>query len=208
MVGAFHQHTATATGGVIHAVARLRVNQLNHQLHHGLWRIELAAFLTGVVGKLLDQILVGIAQHVSLIQVVIAQLVLVKMTQQALQGRIRQHSFVTVLRSGQYVLQFRVIGLDSRERLVQGFTNILSARYQIEPARTDRELAPFVLYLLLGIAIAQAFVLHQLGYTLIEHVVVTLKEEQAEDVVLEVRGVDGTAQNVRRFPEPGLQRFE
>ncbi|MNG37067.1 hypothetical protein D3C84_1242990 [compost metagenome] len=63
----------------------LRVNQLNHQLHHGLWRVELAAFFTGVVGKLLDQILVGIAQHVGLVQVGIAQLVLVEVAQQPLQ---------------------------------------------------------------------------------------------------------------------------
>ncbi|MDT4880258.1 hypothetical protein FQZ97_1159940 [compost metagenome] len=106
------------------------------------------------------------------------------------------------------MLQFRVVGLDGRESLIEGFTNILGARYQIEPTGTNREFAPFILNLILSIAKAQAFVLHQLGNALFEHIVVTFEEEQAEDVVLEVGGVDGTAQDVGGLPEPGLQRFE
>ena len=43
---------------------------------------------------------------------------------------------------------------------------------------------------------------------LLEHVVEALEEQQAEDVVLEVRRVDGAAQDVGGLPEPGFEGVE
>lgn len=154
MVCTLYQHAATAAGGIVYAMARPWVDQLNNQLHHRFGRIELATLFTSVVGKLLDQILVSIAQHVGLVQVIIAQLVLVKVTQQPLQGGISQHALVTVLCSSQYVLQLSIISLDGRECLIQGLTDIFGARDEIEPPGTYGEFSPFVLDLILSIAIA------------------------------------------------------
>jgi hypothetical protein len=47
--------------------------QLDDQLDHLLGGVELAALLAGVVGELLDQVLVGAAEHVGLGEVGVAQ---------------------------------------------------------------------------------------------------------------------------------------
>ena len=59
---------------------RLRVDEFDNQLHHSLGRIKLSALLTGVVGKLLDEVLVGVTQHISLVQVGVTEFVLVEVT--------------------------------------------------------------------------------------------------------------------------------
>ena len=202
VVGTFHQHAATAAGGVVHAVAGLRVDEFHDQLHDGLGRVELPTLLTGIVSELLDEVLVGVTQHVRLVQVGIAQLVLVEVTQQALQGGVRQHALVTVLGGGEYVLQFGVVRFDGGECLVQRLSDALGPGNQVRPPGRAGEVPPLVFDLFLGLCRAQALGLHQLGNTLLEHIVEALEEQQAEDVVLEVRRVDRAAQDVGRLPEP------
>ena len=58
------QHAARARGRVIDALARLRVEHLHHQMHQCAVGVELLRRVAAVVGKLLDQILVGDAQFI------------------------------------------------------------------------------------------------------------------------------------------------
>ena len=188
--------------GVVHTVAGLRVDEFHHELHHRFGRIELSALLTGIVGKLLDEVLVGVTQHVRLVEVGIAQLVLVEVAQQPLQGGVGQHALVTVLGGGQYVLQFGVVRFDGGECLVQRLADVLGPGNQLRPPGRAGEVPPLVFDLFLSLCRAQALGLHQLGNTLHEHIVEALEEQQAEDVVFEVRRVDRAAQDVGLLPEP------
>jgi hypothetical protein len=128
--------------------------------------------------------------------------------QQALQRGVGQHALVAVLRGGQHMLQLGVVGLDVREGLVQRFADVLGACDQAGPAGIGREDAPLGLHLHGGFLLAELFVLLQLTDALLEHVVEALEEQQAEDVVLEVRRVDGAAQDVGGLPEPGFEGVE
>ena len=205
MVGAFDQHAAAAAGWVVHAVAGLGVDQLHHQLHHGFGGVELAALFAGIVGKLLDEVFVGITQHVGFVEVGIAQAVLVEVAQQALQGRITEDAFVAVLGGGEHVLQLGVVGFDGGEGFVQRLANGLGAGDQAGPAGIRRERAPFVLHLVFSLRFGQVFVFFGGKNAFVKHVVEALQKEQAEDVVFEIGRVDGAAQNVGGLPEPALQ---
>lgn len=126
------------------------------------------------------------------------------MAQQALQGGVGQHALVAVLGGGEHVLQFGVVRLDGGEGLVQCLANVLGACNQVGPASAQRELAPLVLHFVERIRFAETFFLHQVTDAFFEHVIETLEEQQAEDVVLEVGGVDGAAQDVGGLPEPAF----
>ena len=58
------------------AILFLGVDEAHHQLHDGAGRVELAALLAGRVGKVTDQVLVGGAQQVGELEVVVAEPVL------------------------------------------------------------------------------------------------------------------------------------
>ncbi len=56
------QHAAGAAGRVIDALARLGVEHLHHQMHQRAVGVELLRRVAAVVGKLLDQVFIGVAQ--------------------------------------------------------------------------------------------------------------------------------------------------
>jgi hypothetical protein len=56
VVRALDQHAAAAAGRVVHAVTRVRVNQFDHQLHHGFGRMELTALFASIIGELFNQV--------------------------------------------------------------------------------------------------------------------------------------------------------
>ncbi len=58
------QHAAGAAGGVVDALAGLGCEHLHHQMHHGAVGVELLGRVAAVVGELLDQELVAVAQLV------------------------------------------------------------------------------------------------------------------------------------------------
>ena len=65
MLDRAEQHAAGAAGRVVDALARLRIEQLDHHPHDAARRVELARLLPpGDVGELADQVLVGVAQDV------------------------------------------------------------------------------------------------------------------------------------------------
>ena len=122
------------------------------------------------------RLLVGITEHVGLIQVGIAKLVLVEVAQQPLQGAIRQHALVTVLSGSKHVLQFGVVGFDGGEGFIQRLANIFGTGNQIKPAGTQREATPLIFNLFLRSRIAKPIGLDQLSNTLIEYIVEALKK--------------------------------
>ena len=73
VVGALDQHAAGAGGRVADAHPLARGEQFNDQFDHHPWRVELAALLACVVGKLLDQVFVGPAEEVGLGHAVVAE---------------------------------------------------------------------------------------------------------------------------------------
>ena len=58
------QHAAGAAGGVVDALAWLRLEHLGHQVDDGAVGVELGGGVAGVVGEFLDEILVALAQLV------------------------------------------------------------------------------------------------------------------------------------------------
>ena len=79
------QHAARPRAWVIdrHALARLR--PVHHHPHHRPGGVELAALLAGGVGELADQVLIGRAEQVGELEVLVAQPVLVEMGDQVAQ---------------------------------------------------------------------------------------------------------------------------
>ena len=59
MRDAGEQHAAGAAGGVVDGLARLRLEHLGHQVDDGAVGVELGGGVAGVVGELLDQVLVA-----------------------------------------------------------------------------------------------------------------------------------------------------
>ena len=59
------QHPAGACGGIADAHALVRSEQFDYQADHGTGSVELTAFPAGVVGELVDQILVGVSQDIA-----------------------------------------------------------------------------------------------------------------------------------------------
>ena len=67
------EKAAGAGGGVVDLVACFRFGELHQQAHHFRRRVELAALLAGAVGEVFDEVLVGCAQQVGELEVVVDQ---------------------------------------------------------------------------------------------------------------------------------------
>ena len=59
------------TVGVVNRVASLRLGELDEQANDLARRIELATFLTGAIGEVLDEVFVGGAEQVGELEVVV-----------------------------------------------------------------------------------------------------------------------------------------
>ena len=66
MVDGFQEHPARAAIQIVNRLSGLRVEHVNHQPHDRAWRIKLSGFLIRRVGKLLDQVLISLAEYVGL----------------------------------------------------------------------------------------------------------------------------------------------
>lgn len=59
-----NQHTAATTCRIIDRLAGLRIKDTDQQTYHAARRVELARFLLALIGKLLEQYLLGITHKV------------------------------------------------------------------------------------------------------------------------------------------------
>ena len=129
VVGALDQHAAGAGGRVADAHPLGGSEQFNDQFDHHPWRVELAALLASVVGKLLDQVFVGPAEEVGLGHAVVAKRDLGEVLDQA-----REHGvavltvpelpLVVVVDARQYAFERAVFFFQPRTGYVQGLADV------------------------------------------------------------------------------------
>ena len=129
VVGAFDQHAAGAGGGVADAHPFARRQQLHDEPDHHPRRVELAALLAGVVGELLDQVLVGAAEEVGLGHAVVAERDSGEVPDEAREhgvavAGVAELAFVVVVDAGEDAFQRAVLLLQRRARLVQGLPDV------------------------------------------------------------------------------------
>ena len=127
------------------------------------------------------------------------------MVQQVAEQRIRQTVFVRPLGVAEGSIERLLVGLlNLAERALQRLADVARAVAHVTPCASFGNLEPVVLGEPgeLGIAI-------RLGEGILEFLVVhigdTLEEQQREDVGLEVRSIDRSAQYVGGLPKMGLQ---
>jgi hypothetical protein len=114
------QHAAGAAGGVIDGLAGLHVEHLGHEVDDGAVRVELGGGVAGVVGELLDEILVALAQLV-LGQVGDGEFQRGEVLDEVAQHGIGQAVFVRPLRIAKDAEELvGVGGLDGPHGLLQG----------------------------------------------------------------------------------------
>jgi hypothetical protein len=177
------------------------------QLDHLLRRVKLAALLAGVVGELLDQVFVGAPQQVGLGQVRVAQVHAREMLNQARQdvvavAVVAQLALVVVVDTREHAFQGLGVGVfQGRARLVQGLADVGRRLLQLGPAGLLRhEEIVLVGIFRVGVAVA----LEGLAF-LLEAIRQALEEQQAQDVVLVVAGIDAAAKDVGRGPQVAFQ---
>ena len=139
VVRALDEHAARAGGGVADAHALCRREQLDDELDDHARRVELAALLAGVVGELLDEVLVGAAEEVGLGHAVVAQRDLGEVLDEAREHgvavlRVAELPLVVVVDAGEHALQGRVLILQGRARLVQRLADVRGGLLDVAPA--------------------------------------------------------------------------
>ena len=133
VVDGLQQHAAGAAGGVVDGFAFLRVEDVDHQPHHGARRVELARLLVGGVGELLDQVFVGLAEDVGLCRL-IAEVDAREMLDEVAQQRVGQAVLVGPLGIAEDAVEgFRVGLLDAAHGLLQRLADIGGHRAHIVP---------------------------------------------------------------------------
>ena len=88
VLGGIDEHAAGAEGRVTDAHPLLGLQQFDNEPNHGARGVKLATLLTGIVGELVDEVLVGIPQDVAgprsfLLQVLVPQVKGVEVVEQA-----------------------------------------------------------------------------------------------------------------------------
>ena len=209
VVGALDQHAAGAGGRIADAHPLGRRQQLDDQLDDHPRRVELAALLAGIVGELLDQVLVGAAEQVRLCHAVVAERDLGEVLDQA-----RKHGvavpgvaelpFVVVVDAGEDSFEPGVLFLKRRARLVQRLSDVRGRLLDCIPPRPAGHIE-----LVFVRVVPRDLLGHPVGdepfRLLLEPVRQPLQEEQTEDVGLVVTAVDRPAQDVGRGPKVLLE---
>ena len=208
-VGALDQHAAGAGGRVADAHAFGRRQQLDDEPDDHPRRVELAPLLAGVVGELLDQVLVGAAEKVGLGHAVVAERDLREVLDETREhgvavAGVAEPALVVVVDAGEDAFQRRVLLLERRARLVQGLADVVGRPLDGPPPRPVRH-EELVLVRVGPRDIFWLSLRDQLLRLLLEPVRQPLQEEQAEDVGLVVAAVDRPAQDVRGRPEVLLE---
>ena len=137
------QHAAGAGGRVADAHSFGRRQQLDDELDDHPRRVELAALLAGVVGELLDEVLVGAAEEVGLGHAVVAQRDLREVLDEACEHgvavlRVAELPLVVVVDAGENALQRGVLLLQRRARLVQRLPDVGGRPLDSVPPRPVR----------------------------------------------------------------------
>ena len=215
VLGGVDEHPAGAGRGVADAHALLRLQQLHDEAHHRARRVELAALLPGVVGELVDEVLVGVAQDVApagrvLPEVLVAQVKAAEVGEQAADdalpvGGAAQLLLVVPVGARQDAVQPGCVGLlDGVAGDVERLAQVHRRPNQRRPAHRLRD-EELVLVAVGERDLAATPEADRVLHLLVEAVREALEEENGEDVVLVVGRVDLPAQDVRGLPQFRLE---
>ena len=200
MGDAGEQHAAGAAGGIIDGLAGLHVEHLGHEVDDGAVRVELGGGVAGVVGELLDEILVALAQLV-LGQVGDGEFQRGEVLDEVAQHGIGQAVLVRPLRITKDAEELVGIrGLDGPHGLLQAPAHIPADLPNLPPMRVRRHLEAVVLREQRKVLIPAR--LPQRGdRLLIEDIAQPLVEQQRKDELLVVARVNRPPQEHGGSPE-------
>ena len=208
MVAGVDQHAARTRTRIVDAHTFLGVDETHHQLHDGAGRVELAALLAGRVSKVTDQVLVGGAEQVGKLEVVVAEPVLGEVVDEVPPLLVRNGSVtdppieVDVL---QHPLQRGIALLKTGKSPVQPVAHLIvnvfvkvrpaGLGWYEEPGRVEIRVVGSLLGGLFRTAPCD-LVLDDQPPLLLENIASPLQEQSTEDVLLELRSVHLPPQDV------------
>jgi hypothetical protein len=205
-----HEHAGRAAAGVVDA-ALVGFEHLDQQPHDAARREELAAELALGLGELAEEVLVDAAERVARLGAVALEADVGDQVDEALHLLGRDAAAGVVTR--QLALEVRVVALDGEDGVVDQRRDVGARGLVLEvgPARLGRNPEDPLGGVLVAV-FQQAFELRAsdfVGFEFglefraagLERVGDVLQEEQAEDDVLVLGGVDLPAQGVGRLPE-------
>jgi len=213
------EHAAGTDAGVVDAHPGLRLEQADHQSHHLAGGVELAALLARRVGKVLDQVLVGRAEHVGELEILVAQADAAEMLDQRPQRLVVEAGAAAHLAGETDVIEHALEGAVILLQRAQGFVELVADLLvhlvaQVGPAGAFRHVegvgvVGFALGALAGLVLAapvdRHLLLHDRLVAGLEDVGGALEEEHAKDVLLVFGGVHLAAQDVGRGEEVAFE---
>ena len=138
------EHAAGPAGGVVNPLASLGFEHLRHQVHQGAVGVKLLRGVAAVVGELLDEVLVGVAQFV-LGDRGEAERVLGEMFDQVLERLVRHLRLVGPRGVAEDTVEAARIGhLDGPEGVEEGTTDVAGGGPHIRPMRAVRDMESVV----------------------------------------------------------------
>ena len=216
VLGGIDQHPAGPGGWVADAHPLLRLQQLHYEPDDLSGRVEFAALLAGIVGELVNQVLVGIAQHVAGVHLPVPQVLVAEVQPRKVVEELADEAFA-VGRAAQLLL---VVPVDPRQHPVQaagvgvldgeaGYVQCLAQAHGL--AGDDRPEAVLRHKELVLVGIGEGGLPghspsgNRALHFLVEAVGKPLQEKYGEDVVLVVGRVDLPPQDVGGLPQLGLK---
>lgn len=204
MGDAGEEHASRSAGGVVDGLARLDIQHLGHEVDNGTVRIELSSRMAGVIGKLLDKVLVALAE-----------LILGEICHRQLQGgevldEVAQH------RIGES-LPIRPLGVPEDAEELLGIRSLDGAYTGLDrhPNIAGGLTEPTPMPLLGDLEAVILWIGGELGFTarflqgdpglLVKDITEALVEKQRKDELLVVSGINRPAQKRGCPPKVGLK---
>ena len=181
-------------------LAGLRLQHLGHQVDDGAVGVELGGGVAGVVGELLDQVFVALAQLV-LGQVGDGEVERAEVLDQVAQHGVGEAVLVGPLGVAEDAVELvGVGGLDGPHGGLQGAADVLGGLPHLAPVGLGRDLEAVVLRESGEVCVAAG--LGQGGLRLlVEDIAQPLVEQQRKDELLVVAGVDGARAGASAAPQ-------
>ena len=204
VVERFEKHAPSAACRVVDRFTGLRIEDIHHEANDRPGRIELARLLVGEISELLDEVLVGVAEHVVRNRGV-PKVHLTEVVDQVDKKRIGQPILVTPLDVAEYAIErVRIRFLDLAHSSLDGLPGVGTAGPEVRPVALGWNLEAVLLWQGRVLLVAVGLCKRCLAF-LVEDVADPLQEQQRKDVCLEIGGIHGAAQDVCGIPQPGLQ---